>query len=208
MHTILLDMNIGSLFSHLSSDLIQSNATHLIIDSATSELMHWQCVDIQDEIISHLTASPNKIKVEILEQILTSHRYTIEDIPESEEKGASVILISTPLSSSLLSKFKLFVSSNFHTSSILCTNNVVYKQLDVTFGSREAVWLKQIEPRNMYLAPDMYLLPAYSVCPATASDPYCWGTTRPAGGGRLELAHLSTEYVQELQGSEALILLA
>ena len=184
-------MNLSRALSSISADLLNKNVSHLLLDEATAELIHWQTTQIHVDILPLISNRPEKLKVEILEEILSQREY-----PDTSTDGTAVLLLSSPLLQTTVMQLKSFVVDKFSTSLIICQDTAVYQQMREILKNTSAE-LYQINCSNIKVAQDVHLIPAYSTQTALPCDTYYWGTGE--GGGRRDQTNLSISYTLELQ---------
>ena len=186
-------MNLSRSLSSISADLLSKNVSQFLLDEATAELIHWQTTQIREDILPHLSNKPERLKIQILEDVLSQREYT-----DTSTDGTAVFLLSSPLLQSTVIQLKSIVVDKFSTSVIICQNSVVHQQMREIFKNTSAgLELYQINCSNIKLAQDIYLIPAYNTQSAIPCDTYYWGTGE--GGGRRDQPNLSISYTLELQ---------
>ena len=187
-------MNIIRSLSEISADFLSTNASLLLLDEATAELIHWQTAQIQEDILPLISNQPQNMRIHILEELLSQIQNEKEP-SVSLTKEVPVILCSSPLSQTTLMECKRCILERCHTCTIVCQNTASYQQMrDIVWDSTSDVRLLQTHCSNIQIAPDIYLVPAYSTLPATPSDMYYW-----KGADRPETRQISTSYSLELQ---------
>ena len=186
-------MSLSRSLSNLSADLLDKNVSHLLLDEATAELIHWQTTQIQVDILPHISNKPEILKIQILEEVLSQREYS-----DTSSDGTAAFLLSSPLLQSTVIQLKSIVVDKFSTSVIICQNTVVYQQMrELVENTSAGVELYQINCSNIKVAQDIHLIPAYNTLPAIPCDMYYWRTGE--GGGKRDQTNLSISYALELQ---------
>ena len=185
-------MDLIRALSEISADL-PTNASLLLLDEATAELIHWQSVQIQVDILPLISNEPHNIKIQILEELLTSIQN--EKGPVSQTTEIPVILCSSPLSQTTLMECKRSILERYRACTVVCQNTAIHQQmLELVGDSAAEVRLLRIHCSNIRVAQDIHLVPAYNTLPAMPSDLYYW-----KGADRPEQPQISTSYSLELQ---------